>query len=565
MKHKKILLAVFPFWTPIIPPLGLASLKSYVKKYNDNIRTVDLNIEPEFLNIHQSYIECLKRIIPSTNWGNINNIGNNIIKDHMLAFFKNDEESEYLYFQLIEEMILKSFFFKASKENVVDLNQIILKYFSILEDYVIELISKESPDILGMSVYSGTLGSSLFAARLVKEKFPATQIWVGGGIFSDHLNENSGEIQKFVNETPFIDKIIIGEGEMIFASLLINEDIIPQKKVYSIKDFSDKESLDLSTVEIPDFSDFIVSDYPYLTNYGSRSCPFQCSFCSETVYWGKFRTKPQGKLVDELSYLSEKYNSQLFLFGDSLLNPFITKLSQEMIKRQKSIYWDGYLRAEKAVGNFESALMWRKGGFYRARLGVESGSEKILKAMQKKLTPNDIRNAINSLANAGIKTTTYWIIGHPGETEEDFQMTLDLITELKDNIWEAECNSFSFFPHGQVHSEKFIDENSYSSLYDDKFSNLFFTKSYTLNTYPSREEIFERNCRFVKHCNQLNIPNPYTLNDINLADERWKLLHENSVPSTMDFLSKENFITENLSIGFKIFKAELDNNIDFSF
>jgi len=65
-------------------------------------------------------------------------------------------------------------------------------------------------------------------------------------------------------------------------------------------------------------------------------------------------------------------------------------------------------------------------------------------------------------------------------------------------------------------------------------------ETWVLDTPPSREETYKRLNRFVDHCKKLGIPNPYTLREIYEADERWKKLHPNAVPSLMDFLQAKN-------------------------
>jgi radical SAM superfamily enzyme YgiQ (UPF0313 family) len=220
---------------------------------------------------------------------------------------------------------------------------------------------------------------------------------------------------------------------------------------------------------------------------------------------------------------------------DSLLNPIITELAKVLLEKDVSIYWDGYLRVDKASCDIDNVFQWRRGGFYRARLGVESGSQKILDAMHKEITIEQIKEAIINLSYAGIKTTTYWIIGYPGETEEDFQQTLDLIEELKDEIYEADCNGFIYFLTGQAHSKEWVDQYKSISLYPDKVKNMLMLNTWILDCEPSREETFKRVNRFVQHCKRLGIPNPYSLHDVYLADERWTHLHENAVPPLVQF------------------------------
>jgi radical SAM superfamily enzyme YgiQ (UPF0313 family) len=140
---------------------------------------------------------------------------------------------------------------------------------------------------------------------------------------------------------------------------------------------------------------------------------------------------------------------------------------------------------------------------------------------------------VSNLAAVGIKTTTYWFVGHPGETEEDFQETLALLEELKNDIYEAESDYFNYHYSGQVDSDKWADKRK--PVFPGKYRDMLITQTWTVDCEPSREEIFSRLNRFVEHCKKLGIPNPYTLNEIHQADNRWKRLHENAVPSLLEF------------------------------
>jgi radical SAM superfamily enzyme YgiQ (UPF0313 family) len=120
--------------------------------------------------------------------------------------------------------------------------------------------------------------------------------------------------------------------------------------------------------------------------------------------------------------------------SDSLLDPIVTDLANELVNSDTAMYWDGYIRADQAASDEDKVFLWRRGGLYRARLGIESGSPHVLELMNKKITPVQIRTALTNLARVGIKTSTYWVIGFPGETEEDFQQTLDILEELKEEI-----------------------------------------------------------------------------------------------------------------------------------
>jgi radical SAM superfamily enzyme YgiQ (UPF0313 family) len=304
--------------------------------------------------------------------------------------------------------------------------------------------------------------------------------------------------------------------------------------------------VDILLTPLPDISDFEIRHYPYIGAYTSRSCPFQCHFCSDPVLWGKYRKKSARQVVDELTYLYNKYGIQLFIMSDLLLNPIATELAQEFIKTDLSIYWDGHLRVGKEVCDVEKTMLWRRGGYYRAELGVESGSQGVLDLMDKRITVEQSRAAVSALAHAGIKTTTYWVIGYPGESEQDFRMTLDLLEEMKDDIYEAMANPFWYYPVGQVKSGQWRKHSI--PLYPETARDMLILQQWVLDLEPSREERYQRLNRFVARCKELGIPDIFSLQEIYEADERWRKLHKNAVPPLVKFKREGAYINENKHI-----------------
>jgi radical SAM superfamily enzyme YgiQ (UPF0313 family) len=251
------------------------------------------------------------------------------------------------------------------------------------------------------------------------------------------------------------------------------------------------------------------------------------------------------KLHQHIELNNVNSGHQLFFFTDSLINPIIKDLANELLKANVSLYYDGYYKVDKAAADVNNTFPWRKSGLYRVRLGIESGSQKILNAMKKGITIDQIKAAISGFALAGIKTTTYWVIGFPGETETDFQMTLDLIEELKDHIYQAECNPFLYHFAGQNCSDKWKKHRIL--LYPEWAKKLLVFDSWTLAVEPVREVAYERMHRFSAHCKKLGIPNPYSLKEIFDADNRWKKLQKFAVPSIENFSEEEKFANENLA------------------
>ncbi|MBD0255165.1 MAG: B12-binding domain-containing radical SAM protein [Cytophagales bacterium] len=535
-RKQKVLLALLPYWTPSIPPLGISCLKSHLQQHGYQVTTVDANMEPDLREIYDEYFDTVKKYVPRYKRGNFFNIGMDVMRNHMMAHINYTDKAKYI--ELVKVLFYHSFYSPVKDEEALELIAIIDEFYVRLEKYMLNVLAEVKPDVLGISVFSGTLPASMFAFQLAKKHYPAVKTVMGGGTFSMELHEGSPNFEVFLRKTPYIDAIIIGEGEALFLNYLEGK-LAETKRVYTLRDIPG-QTVDIAKVALPDFSDFDVSIYPQIGAWSSRSCPYQCSFCSETVHWGTYRKKKPRQIVEELKQMNELYGCQVFMMGDSLLNIVADGLTDEFLKEDKMIYWDGYLRTDPPVCKIENTMKWRKGGMYRARLGVESGSQKILDLMNKKITVDQIRNSVRCLAAAGIKTTTYWIVGHPGETEEDFQQTLDLIEELKDDLWEAEVNPFTYYLTGQVNSDKWMAEYKRVTLYPEEATDMLVTQTWIMeDCKPSREEIYDRVSRFVEHCEKLGIPNPYFEHEIFHADERWKKLQINAVPALIDFKNEK--------------------------
>jgi hypothetical protein len=537
----RVLLALLPFWTPLIPPMGIACLKSFLRKHGYTVITADANTEKSSRDFYNDYFDTLRELVPGKKRGNFYSIGQDVFHQHLMAHLNKKKKKDYL--EAVRISIENTFYTRLEDEEIGRLNGVIRTVYHTLEGYVTGLLTLHRPAVLGLSVCSGALPASLFAFQLAKRLYPHIKTVMGGGIFCDQLAEGTPNFNILLEETrDYIDTFIVGEGEWLMLKYLEGK-LPPDQRVYSFKDLRDVEP-GLDQLDIPDFSGLELEHYPYLSAYASRSCPHQCSFCSDTVMWGRYRKKPAARIVEELTRLYKLHGYQLVMMSDLLLNPVVTPLAQEFIRSDVALYWDGCLRAEKPVCDTRNTIMWRRGGFYRARIGCESGSEKVLKLMNKNISAGQIKDAVSSLAYAGIQTTTYWVIGHPGETEEDFQLTLDLITQLRDDIYEAECRPFYYYLTGQANSMEWEKNRTPVPLYPEAAEKLFLFQTWVLDKEPSRQETYERVSRFEAHCKALGIPNPYTMAQTFKADERWQKLHPNAVPSLLSFRNKHSYIDE---------------------
>ena len=527
-----ILLIMPPFWDPLIPPQGIAHLKHFLQQHGFRVRTTDANTVERFKEMYNRYFDCLKQWVPQDRHGNFFNIGHDVLRNHMLAHIHQDRVPEDNYLELLRLIVSRTFFFDITPSQAQSLDEILREFYNRWERYLLELMEQEQPDVLGCSVVRDNIGPSLFAFRLAKRHAPGMMTVMGGSVFSDHLRTDSPNFHYFLDHIPYVDFCIVGEGQLPLLGLLQGE--FPRSQRVLTRDDIGGKVLGFSSLNVPDLSDFDVrKNYPYLAAQASASCPHQCSFCNVVSFFGHYREKDPAQTVREMRDLYDRYGLQLFFMNDSLLNRVADDLSAEMMNSGIPFYWDGYLRVGPNVCDREFTFRWRQGGFYRARLGVESGSQKVLDLMGKGITPEQTHAALASLAEAGIKTTTYWVIGHPGETEADFQLTLDFMEEIKHYVFEAECNAFIFGFSGQGKSEEWQDNRQ--PLFPDWARELLILQSWTVDLEPSREETYSRMSRFTDHCRRLGIPNPYSLHDIYHADKRWQKLHKHAVPRLVDF------------------------------
>lgn len=540
-RPEKILLVLLPYWTPLIPPQGIAAIKTFLQANNYTVRTEDANTETGFKNIYQEYFNALETYVPKDNHGNFYNIGHDVLRNHMMAHMNRTGENEGQYNQLVKLLIYHTFYCHPDDTEIARLNSIIDSYFIQLRRYFFKLLERENPQVVGLTANLGTLSSCMYTLRLTKEKYPHMLTVIGGTIFSGELPLGSPDFNFFLEKSPYIDKIIVGEGQHLLLKLLAGE-LPASQRVFTKKDI-DTSGMPPVTSSLPDISDFNLAHYPYMAAGASWSCPHQCRFCNVATFFGEYRQKPVRQVVEELGKLYQRHGYQLYFLTDSLINSIVSELAEELIKSGISAYLDAYLRVSEETCDFNKTLLWRRGGLYRVRMGIETGSQRVLDIMEKNITIQQSKITLANLANAGIKTTAYFVIGFPGETEEDFQQTLDFLEETQNDIWQAECNPFYYYYSGQPGSDKWANQRML--LYPENAKELLITNTWVLNCAPTREERFKRLFRFTRHCRKLGIPNPYSWNETYRADERWKSLHPNAVPSMVEFRDKGVYIDEN--------------------
>jgi radical SAM superfamily enzyme YgiQ (UPF0313 family) len=538
---KNVLLAVVPFWDPLLPPQGISGLKKYLSDFGYKVKTVDFNVQEGFLKVYDEYFDTLKRYVPESNWGNLHNIGHFVLQNHLMAHFNYGEDEADKYRELVEILVYNTFFTTFTPPQIEELIELVDVFYRRMDDFLAGLMGGQDVDVFGVTINTGTFPGGMYSLKYVKEHYPSVMTVAGGNIFADQLAVGSPNYEYFLEKTEtYLDHLILGQGEMLLHQLL--EGNLPSdQRVFSRKDIGGK-ILGFDELKLPDLSDYEVLAYPYLAAGGSASCKFQCSFCNSVAYWGDYRQKDPKQVVREMETLYKEYGNQLFFMTDSMLNPYIDELAAGISELEVPLYYDAYFRVDEHGANIDKTLKWREGGFYRARMGVETGSQHILDLIGKEITVEQTKAALAGMAYAGIKTTTYWVIGHPGETEEDFQQTLDLLEEMSSDIYQAECAQFDYYYDGQAQSDFYAPYRKL--LYPEWAKHMLVSESYIVGMDPTREVTYQRIFRFVEHCKKLGIPNPYSLQEIQQADQRWQRLHKNAVPPMLDFKRRDTLVIE---------------------
>lgn len=177
----------------------------------------------------------------------------------------------------------------------------------------------------------------------------------------------------------------------------------------------------------------------------SRGCPYGCQFCCVTRVWGKkYRVRSVSNIIKEIEFLFKNYNVRYFTFRDSTLTlnkKRVIEICKAIIDKKLSIQWNCNARVNEVSPH---VLKWmKKAGCKTIMYGIESGDEKIL-AEFKKITKNNIIEAVNMTHETGIASHGYFMFGFPEETKKSIDKTIKFAKKLK--LDEAGFTTVTPFP-----------------------------------------------------------------------------------------------------------------------
>lgn len=308
-----------------------------------------------------------------------------------------------------------------------------------------KVISDFQPDFLGVSVFSSAVKSALRIIGIAKEINPSITVFVGGPhatICPNDLVSEADYVMRFESEHNISD-VINGRVEkgIITGERIQDLDSLPMIDYYLLHNYENYKKRDLSML------------------MSTRGCPFACKFCSSPFLWKrKVTRKSVQRFITEMKVLKEEHGVNDFFITD---DTFIIhkKWLYEFCKEVKKLHvtW----RCLGRVDQMDAELLDRMydAGCRNVKLGIESGSQRILDMIDKKITVEQVLQVSDLLKEKKINWSAYFIIGLPGETEEDIRMTQELIPQISAS--NITLSIYTPFPKDQLFFEKIDDYTPY--------------------------------------------------------------------------------------------------------
>lgn len=286
--------------------------------------------------------------------------------------------------------------------------------------------------VVGISVTQTSLSVGIALAERIRARFPNRKIIMGG-----HALFFPQEVECVPPAA--VDAICKGEGEGTIIEVMERgfNNLDDVRGLYLPRDggwrLTSERPLEqhLDNLAWPRFEGIDLEQYGkrFLPLMGARGCVGRCVYCQDRYRTPGFRVRSAQNQVDELEYLSQRFRVEHFPYNEPLMNGSVKVLSEkadEILRRNLKVRFGGNMMVRP---DMPAELFQRLGraGMTVALIGVESGSEVVLKGMRKRHSPEMAERFLQDCHNAGIKTEINILLGFPTETEEEFLKTCDFV------------------------------------------------------------------------------------------------------------------------------------------
>ncbi|OGF25563.1 hypothetical protein A2331_01720 [Candidatus Falkowbacteria bacterium RIFOXYB2_FULL_34_18] len=303
-------------------------------------------------------------------------------------------------------------------------------------------------DVIGIGSTTLQMKYAINTFRLIK-KVNSNIITVLGGVHGTIMPHET------LRATRAIDYLILGEGEKSFKKLLdyiqagkkelidgLDGVAFQRGNHIIVKSPNENDYLKEDELCIPAYDLFPMQKYvaqityakkfPSYSIVASRGCPFKCSFCCGSSISGhKVRYKNIDKLIDEIELLKNKYRARGIFFLDStftLNKEWVEEFCKKFIEKKIKIPWACNSRVDTV--NEEMLRLMKRAGCWEILFGVESANQKSLDLIKKNTTVEMNTYILKLSQKMGFYTYATYIIGLPGETENDALNTISYAKKI---------------------------------------------------------------------------------------------------------------------------------------
>lgn len=332
---------------------------------------------------------------------------------------------------------------------------------------IFTLLQTRRPDVIGINIFT----QNFEIVKDILENCPIeATIIIGGQVVKCIYTE----IIQWNVENQLI--IIIGEGELILPSILngeCSEDPVYStlnKNVYRVDKSSAYYPSNLSNVRL---DRLLLKDDVVTNHYGekevsiitSRGCMYDCAFCGGAHNLNKDVTVRYRETSDVEREISEIISTQseissirilddLFLRDEKSINNAIT-----MFNKFPTLSWRGMAHILTFLRSFESLPQLKQSGCREIFVGIESGSERMRKAINKPGTRQQVEAVVSALLHSGIDVKGYFMFGFPNETINNAEETYSLALRLKKISFDTRGRfRFSVFQFRPYHGTQLYNE-----------------------------------------------------------------------------------------------------------
>ncbi len=359
-----------------------------------------------------------------------------------------------------------------------------------------ERIRQTQPDVVAISFFSPSVQIASDVISSIANSFDV-YILVGGihsTLYPYSVLEYGADI------------VLKGEGEINFVPVLNCirdcknhlEDVLTKIPNIVFKDHlgniitteASKICVNLDELPIMNRNLFNLKFYDHHTILTSRCCPFKCHFCCSWAPGGKVgRIMSSDRILRELEWLVEQYGELKLYWGDEIFfwdREERLRFCDTLKERNLPIKFIVQLRADLIEEVLVEKLL--AAGCVKLCIGAESGSNQILRTINKKTSADVIENAIRTSVNLGLRCKTWWMVGLPGGDKDEQLKALDIIARTRPN--EVAVHQFVplpgsyFWEHAKQYGIHLPKETSFENLnyYSDP-SNLSYD-------YISNQELY---------------------------------------------------------------------------